>query len=195
MNNPKAARRTRGRQQHKNGSQNGRRVADANNRVEQRSRGNPIQLLEKYKSLARDATTAGDRILAENYYQHADHYQRLVNERQGTQQHRQSHDHQRPQYERQQDETVGAGDDAAENEDNSESATLQADNALSHVNGGSASDDGAPAASDAVAATGDDGAEAAAKPRRRRRTPRPKTGDAAAPQDTVLQEADSSSGA
>ena len=50
------------------------------NRSETRVKGNPKQLLEKYKSLARDALQGGDRVLAENYFQHADHYQRILNE-------------------------------------------------------------------------------------------------------------------
>src|SRR3954468_1420807 len=46
-----------------------------------RMRGNAQQLMEKYLSLARDATSAGDRVLAENYFQHADHYYRVLNAR------------------------------------------------------------------------------------------------------------------
>lgn len=45
-----------------------------------RIRGNAIQITEKYLTLARDATAAGDRILAESYFQHAEHYQRMLNE-------------------------------------------------------------------------------------------------------------------
>ncbi len=41
-------------------------------------RGNPQQCVEKYLNLARDATSLGDPISAENYYQYADHYYRLV---------------------------------------------------------------------------------------------------------------------
>ena len=41
-------------------------------------RGNPQQSVEKYLTLARDATALGDPISAENYYQYADHYYRLV---------------------------------------------------------------------------------------------------------------------
>jgi hypothetical protein len=44
-----------------------------------RIRGNAYQVLEKYLALARDATAAGDRIAAENFYQHAEHYYRLIN--------------------------------------------------------------------------------------------------------------------
>lgn len=40
-------------------------------------RGNPQQCVEKYLTLARDATSAGDPVTAENYFQYADHYYRL----------------------------------------------------------------------------------------------------------------------
>ncbi len=42
-------------------------------------RGNVSQILEKYLTLARDANSSGDRIKAENYLQHADHYYRVLN--------------------------------------------------------------------------------------------------------------------
>lgn len=35
--------------------------------------------MEKYLTLARDASASGDRIAAENYYQHAEHYYRILN--------------------------------------------------------------------------------------------------------------------
>ncbi len=41
-------------------------------------RGSASQVLEKYLALARDATAAGDRIAAENYFQHAEHYYRIL---------------------------------------------------------------------------------------------------------------------
>ena len=44
---------------------------------ENKVRGNPQQCVEKYLSLARDATSSGDPVSAENYYQYADHYYRL----------------------------------------------------------------------------------------------------------------------
>lgn len=46
---------------------------------EVRIRGNAYQVLEKYLAMARDAASAGDRIAAENYYQHAEHYYRVIN--------------------------------------------------------------------------------------------------------------------
>lgn len=36
-------------------------------------------MLEKYLTLARDATTSGNRVAAENFYQHAEHYYRILN--------------------------------------------------------------------------------------------------------------------
>lgn len=42
-------------------------------------RGNAQQIVEKYLTLARDATSAGDRINAESYYQFAEHYYRVLN--------------------------------------------------------------------------------------------------------------------
>lgn len=48
------------------------------NKMRGNSQGNPQQSVEKYLSLARDAASLGDRVSAENYYQYADHYHRLV---------------------------------------------------------------------------------------------------------------------
>ena len=47
-----------------------------------RVRGNLSTVLEKYKVLAKDAAASGDYVGAENYMQHAEHYSRLINERQ-----------------------------------------------------------------------------------------------------------------
>lgn len=42
-------------------------------------RGNAYQIFERYVALAREAATSGDRIAAENLYQHAEHYFRIMN--------------------------------------------------------------------------------------------------------------------
>jgi len=42
-------------------------------------RGNAYQVFERYIALAREASSAGDRIAAENLYQHAEHYFRVMN--------------------------------------------------------------------------------------------------------------------
>jgi hypothetical protein len=41
-------------------------------------RGTPAHIYEKYLQLARDAHSGGDRVQAENYLQHAEHYYRLI---------------------------------------------------------------------------------------------------------------------
>jgi len=41
-------------------------------------RGSAQQIADKYSSLARDAHSSGDRVMAENYLQHAEHYNRLI---------------------------------------------------------------------------------------------------------------------
>ena len=42
-------------------------------------RGNAYQVFERYVALAREAQASGDRIAAENLYQHAEHYFRVMN--------------------------------------------------------------------------------------------------------------------
>ena len=44
-----------------------------------RVRGTSQQLFEKYLQLGRDATSSGDRVMAESYFQHAEHYFRILN--------------------------------------------------------------------------------------------------------------------
>ncbi|MFE0752805.1 DUF4167 domain-containing protein [Inquilinus sp. NPDC058860] len=44
-----------------------------------RIRGNVFQVYDKYMGLARDAQASGDRVMAENYQQHAEHYVRIIN--------------------------------------------------------------------------------------------------------------------
>lgn len=46
---------------------------------EVRMRGTAQQLFEKYLQLGRDATGGGDRVMAEGYFQHAEHYFRILN--------------------------------------------------------------------------------------------------------------------
>ncbi|MCJ8158342.1 DUF4167 domain-containing protein [Sphingomonas sp. LaA6.9] len=77
MNNRQSGRR-RGRGGQRPQSGQGR--PDQGNRIDNRARGNAAQLHEKYKNLARDAQTQGDRVMAEYYFQFADHYFRVLNE-------------------------------------------------------------------------------------------------------------------
>ena len=46
-----------------------------------RNNHNASKLIEKYNNLAREALSTGDKILSENYFQHADHFMRILSER------------------------------------------------------------------------------------------------------------------
>ena len=48
--------------------------------VPRRNNHNAPKLIEKYNNLAREALSSGDKILSENYFQHADHFTRILNE-------------------------------------------------------------------------------------------------------------------
>jgi len=49
-------------------------------------RGSAAHVYEKYLQMARDANSAGDRVMAENYLQHAEHYYRVMSAAQAQQQ-------------------------------------------------------------------------------------------------------------
>mgnify|MGYP003952908889 CR=1 FL=1 len=49
-------------------------------KVPGRNNHNAPKLIEKYNDLAREASSSGDKILSENYLQHADHFTRILNE-------------------------------------------------------------------------------------------------------------------
>jgi hypothetical protein len=49
-------------------------------RVPGRNNHNAVKLIEKYNDLAREALANEDKILSENYFQHADHFRRVQNE-------------------------------------------------------------------------------------------------------------------
>ena len=50
-------------------------------KVPGRNNHNAPKLIEKYNNLAREALSNGDKILSENYFQHADHFTRVLNEK------------------------------------------------------------------------------------------------------------------
>src|SRR5437868_2934158 len=64
--------------------QNANRAFDSNGPEGVKVRGNAQHVFEKYQQLARDASSAGDRVLGENYLQHAEHYFRLLRAMQPT---------------------------------------------------------------------------------------------------------------
>ena len=65
------------------GRGNGKRQPRGSNQIdshgpEVRVRGTAQQVFDKYLALGRDATSTGDRIVAENMFQHAEHYSRIL---------------------------------------------------------------------------------------------------------------------
>ena len=75
MKNASNHRRGRGRNSSKRNQNSRGSGADNDGKI----RGSAQQVLDKYLALARDATSFGDRIAAEGYFQHAEHYQRVIN--------------------------------------------------------------------------------------------------------------------
>src|SRR5205823_10904032 len=69
--------RMRGRNNHRKSHNPMARVYESNG-PDVKIRGNPAHIAEKYMQLARDAQASGDPVAAENYYQHAEHYFRLI---------------------------------------------------------------------------------------------------------------------
>ncbi len=82
---PNLKQRSRGRNNNNGGGGGGKKHMPSRNQTydsngpDIRIRGNAHQVLEKYLTMARDAASQGDRIAAENYYQHAEHYFRVIN--------------------------------------------------------------------------------------------------------------------
>jgi hypothetical protein len=68
--------RLRGRNRNKSGNPLARSYES--NGPDVKIRGSALQVADKYAQLARDAQSAGDRVMAENYLQHAEHYYRIV---------------------------------------------------------------------------------------------------------------------
>lgn len=73
-------RRGRGRNhnQHRKGGQNPLSRSYESAGPDTKIRGTPAHIAEKYMQLARDAQSSGDPVLAENYLQHAEHYNRII---------------------------------------------------------------------------------------------------------------------
>lgn len=67
-------------------------VFDSNG-PEQRVRGTAQQLYDKYLQMGRDASSSGDRVTAEAYFQHAEHYFRIVTAMNQAQEGRQGNGH------------------------------------------------------------------------------------------------------
>lgn len=82
-----------------------------------RLRGTAQQLFEKYLQLGRDATSGGDRVMAEGYFQHAEHYFRIINAMNQAAQQNQANGQPYPQQPRRQyngEEAAAPSEEAAE---------------------------------------------------------------------------------
>ncbi len=77
MRSSNASRRNRGRNNNIRRNGSGINQVFDGNGSENRVKGNALQVHEKYQALARDAKSSGDRIKAENYLQHAEHFHRV----------------------------------------------------------------------------------------------------------------------
>ena len=94
MRNHKNHRRHRFRNSDRNFRQNGNGILKANSemnlnsnfqrRYPGKNNHNATKLIEKYNNLAREALSNGDKILSENYFQHADHFTRIVMEQENS---------------------------------------------------------------------------------------------------------------
>ncbi len=86
-----------------NRNNNNRSVGNVVNRVfdssgpESKVRGTPQQIIDKYNQLARDAQLSNDRVAAENFQQHAEHYTRMLAEAMREQQEKQDRQQQQNQ--------------------------------------------------------------------------------------------------
>ena len=56
-------------------------------KISGRNNHNASKLIEKYSNLAREALSSGDKILSENYFQHADHFTRILNDQDAQKKH------------------------------------------------------------------------------------------------------------
>jgi len=70
--------RQRGRSRRNNNQHNANRSMESNG-PDVKVRGTAKQIFDKYEGLARDAASSGNRVKAENFRQHAEHYLRIVN--------------------------------------------------------------------------------------------------------------------
>ncbi len=85
MRHGTSSRRQRGGRGNNNGGRRGNNSGQKRSQVydsngpDVRIRGTAHQVFEKYLTLSKDCSAAGDMILAESYMQHAEHYQRIIN--------------------------------------------------------------------------------------------------------------------
>jgi Domain of unknown function (DUF4167) len=122
--------RMRGRGGHRKSQNPLTRVYESNG-PDVKIRGTASHIAEKYIQLARDAQSSGDPVAAENYYQHAEHYFRLIAAAQ--EQFRQQNPYYNQQPQQQQNAPQGAADDNFDDEDGDEGQPFMGQNEPSFV--------------------------------------------------------------
>ncbi|MHA3978578.1 DUF4167 domain-containing protein [Halovulum sp. GXIMD14794] len=102
-------------------------------------RGTPQQIIEKYQTLARDAQLSGDRVAAENFQQHSEHYTRMLNDAQREQAERQAADNRNRQQTQGEDQSAQAQQpqpDVAETDQQPDVQARQSEEKPARANGG-----------------------------------------------------------
>lgn len=94
-------------------------------------RGNASHIAEKYTQLARDAAASGDNVMAENYLQHAEHYNRIILAAQA-------------QFQPRQDQQAEASSDDGASEDEAVKAEAKPETAEVETRADAGSDEGKP---------------------------------------------------
>ena len=109
---------------------------DHQNTIDNRSRGNANQMLEKYKKQASDAQLNGDRVNAEYYLQFADHYFRVLSDFRSRQEAKQEAREQRNEEQNNKNERQDNGDNGSrDNEANAKDGNLKDTNINNDLNG------------------------------------------------------------
>jgi len=159
MRQGSGSRRSRGRSNGKRSFNQGPNRSFESNGPGVKLRGTASQVFDKYLALARDASSSGDRIAAENFYQHAEHYYRLHS----------AFNAERKQRESERQDGEDQRDEASSEDDNEEATASEAKKG----NGSAEADSDADDAPEAEAAE-----KEKPKPRRRRRTQAAKDSEA-----------------
>ena len=162
----------RGRNRNNNnrrGGGGGHRQAFDSNGPSVRIRGTASQIHEKYLTMARDASSSGDRVLAESYYQHAEHYYRLVSQDAEARQQRMQARMQAEQ------EAESAANDSGEEEADVEVTVTTVTPPQADSDEAAAETESGGDEAQTVNAVEDEERPAPRAPQRRRRSPRAKT--------------------
>ena len=156
-------------------------------------RGTPQQIIDKYNQLARDAQLSNDRVAAENFQQHAEHYLRMLAEAQREQAERQAQQQQQQQDRQQRNQNTN---DNTQNQGGQNSGNDKSDGTgdQPRVEAANSQGEQPKAKSDDVIdiSTGDESSplvetpeNAAPKPRRNRRKPAPEAEASNNPESTT----------